>query len=176
MWNSSWQESLTRILPALIRKRTSSVALIGIGNSLRGDDAAGLVAIHQLQQADLPDNLYRIDSGAVPENCTGVLRKIKPALVVFIDAADMGLEPGDVALFDSDQLDQVSGITHSIPFGILAQYIKTEIGCEVWVLGIQPAQNEVLAPMSVAVTKSVNTITRFFINIGSWMALPDEAK
>jgi hydrogenase 3 maturation protease len=162
MWNSSWQESLTRILPPLIRKPTNSVALIGIGNSLRGDDAAGLVAIHQLQQADLPDNLYRIDSGAVPENCTGVLRKIKPALVIFIDAADMGFEPGAVALFDSDQLEQVSGITHSIPFGVLAQYIKTEIGCEVWVLGIQPAQNEVLAPLSDVVQGAVERIIDFF--------------
>ena len=162
MWNSSWQESLTRILPALIRKPTNSVTLIGIGNSLRGDDAAGLVAIHQLQQADLPDNLYRIDSGAVPENCTGVLRKIKPALVIFIDAADMGLEPGDVALFDSDQLEHVSGITHSIPFGILAQYIKTEIGCEVWVLGIQPAQNEVLAVLSDVIQGSVDQIVDYF--------------
>ncbi len=96
MWNSSWQESLAKTLPALIRKPTNSVALVGIGNPLKGDDASGLVTIHRLQEADLPDNLYRIDSGAVPENCTGILRKIQPALVIFIDAADMGMKPGGI--------------------------------------------------------------------------------
>jgi hydrogenase 3 maturation protease len=151
-------------LPALIRKG-KSVALVGIGHPLKGDDAAGLVVIHQLQQANLPDNLYRIDSGAVPENCTGVLRKIQPALVVYIDAAEMGLEPGDVALFDSDQVGRVTGITHSLPFGVLVQYIKAEIDCDIWVLGIQPAQNEVLAPLSDVVGKAVEWIVDFFEKI-----------
>lgn len=146
-------------------KPTNSVALVGIGNPLKGDDAAGLVVIHSLQDLDLSDNLYRIDSGAVPENCSGVLRKIQPALVIFIDAADMGMEPGDIALFDLEQIEQVSGITHSLPFGILCQYIKAEIDCEVWVLGIQPVQNELLAPLSDTVAESVNTITRFFTDV-----------
>jgi len=149
------------VLPALIQKG-KSVALVGIGHPLKGDDAAGLVVIQRLQQADLPDNLYRIDSGAVPENCTGVLRKLQPALVVFIDAADMGMDPGEVALFDSGQVDQVSGITHSLPFGVLVQYIKAEIGCDIWVLGIQPAQDELLASLSDAVQGAVERIVHFF--------------
>lgn len=133
---------------------------------MKGDDAAGLVAIHRLQQADLPDNLFRIDSGAVPENCTGVLRKIQPALVIFVDATDMGMEPGEIALFDSAQVEKVSGITHSLPFGVLIQYIKAEIGCEIWVLGIQPAQNEVLTSLSAVVDEAVERITEFFRRLG----------
>ncbi len=82
------------------------VAIVGIGNELRCDDAAGsLVArgLHDLQQAvngsrPLVYETLVIDAGEAPENITGNLRTFKPGLILFIDAAEMGKAPGDHSL------------------------------------------------------------------------------
>ncbi len=164
MWNSYWQEALTKISPA----RTNSagrIAIVGIGNELRGDDAAGLVLIDRLDSIELSNKqITWFSTGAVPENCTGQLRKIKPEHAILVDAAQMDLDPGQIAVIEPDTISGFSGSTHSLPFDIIIKYIREEIGCQVWILGIQPAHNEVLTSLSPQVRQAVKSIADFVAN------------
>ena len=76
-------------------------AMLGIGHELRGDDAAGLEVARRLQALVVgqPDSLI-LETGPVPENFTGPLRRFAPDLVLLVDAALMGEPAGAVRWLD----------------------------------------------------------------------------
>ncbi len=152
-----------KVLPARSRTPGKKTAIVGIGHPLRGDDAIGPSIIDWLISSHASANFTLIDAGAVPENCTGTLRQLAPSLVLFIDAAQMDLPPGSIELFHYTQLGSVPVATHSIPFAMLCQYLVDEIGCDIWVLGIQPAQNDLLTGTSPEVNRAAGEIIHFLI-------------
>lgn len=120
------------------------MAVVGVGNDLRGDDAAGLQVVRQLREK-LPKTtkqLLVIDAGSAPENFTGVLRPFKPDLVVFIDAAEMGKPAGEIAWIEPDEMDGLSASSHILPLSMLAEFLVSELGCRVGVIGIQVGKSE----------------------------------
>jgi hydrogenase 3 maturation protease len=151
---------------ALKRLRTTNdphcnVAILGVGQRLNGDDAAGIAvanALHPLVAVD-PRALV-IDAGPAPENCTGTLRKFQPALVIIVDAAQMDLQPGEVRWLDWRDTHGLSASTHTLPLHMLAKFLTLDLGCEVALIGIQPAYNTVDAPLSEPVQQTVTEIVR----------------
>ena len=127
---------LTELQSSLKGKR---ILLLGVGNRLRGDDAVGSLLIERLQgKVDIP----MIDAGDVPENYLGPIEESGAELVLVVDAADMGAHPGDVALFDIEQVQGLSVSTHTANLGLLFQVIPPETRPEVLLLGIQPGNLE----------------------------------
>jgi hydrogenase 3 maturation protease len=114
------------------------VAIIGIGNELRGDDAAGVLVVRGLAGRVVDPAYMVVEGGAAPENLTGTLRDFHPGRVLCIDTADMGEEPGGVRWIEPDDIDGLSASTHSLPLSMCASFLAFELGCEVAVLGIQP--------------------------------------
>jgi hydrogenase 3 maturation protease len=104
------------------------------------------------------DNLLIVEGGPAPENVTGKLRAFHPDLVILIDAAQMDEPPGTIQLIPLESIDGMSASSHSLPLSMLASYLTAEIGCEVTVLGIQPAQNEIGSKLSSAVQKAVDEV------------------
>ena len=164
---SSWQASLQ----LLIKQRTaeSRIAIVGIGNAFRSDDAAGIRAAHALMDSRVIRDIETVlvmDGGHAPENATGQLRRFEPNIVLLIDAADMGEHPGTVRLIDLDEIEGMSASTHSLPLSMLANYLVLELGCTVNLLGIQPKSNEVgefISPeIAGAVREVVDTILESF--------------
>jgi len=164
---SSWQASLQ----LLIKQRTaeSRIAIVGIGNAFRSDDAAGIRAAHALMDSRVIRDIETVlvmDGGHAPENATGQLRRFEPNIVLLIDAADMGEHPGTVRLIDLDEIEGMSASTHSLPLSMLANYLVLELGCTVNLLGIQPKSNEVgelISPeVAGAVREVVDTILESF--------------
>lgn len=139
--------------------RPPRVAVLGIGNALNGDDGAGVAVIRRLQ-ATLPPrpDLLLLESGVAPENETGLLRRFAPDVVLFLDAAQMDAPPGTVRWVPFAHLAGVSASTHSLPLSLLASYLQAELGCEVALLGIQPACNETGAPLSSPVCAAIETV------------------
>ena len=110
---------------------------VGMGQELRGDDAAGVLVADHLARllVNQPDRLV-INGGAAPENFTGPLRRFSPALVILVDAAQMGGQPGEIRWIEADQLDGFTGSTHTLPPKVLASFLKAEIGCQVELIKI----------------------------------------
>jgi len=141
------------------RKTEPRIALLGIGNELNGDDAAGVWIARRLQSIlrDSPELLI-LDCGTVPENAFGDLRRFKPDLILLLDAADIGAKPGEVKYIDPHNTSGFSASSHSLPFSVLAKYIEKEFNCGVGLLGIQPASLEFDASLSSPVKNSVSIV------------------
>jgi hydrogenase 3 maturation protease len=140
------------------------VAIVGIGNELRGDDAAGVLIARDLSQRMSHDDghwpFLIIDAGPSPENYTGTLRGFEPRYVLLVDAAQMHETPGTVRYFAWQDTVGLSATTHTLPLSILARYLTAELDCRVALLGVQPAGDNVGAPLSSPVQCAVSAVVQ----------------
>ena len=164
---NTWKASLSQSLKQQASElgRPPRVAIVGIGNQLRSDDAAGLLVARSLSEQGCAanTNLLILEAGHAPENRTGELRKFAPDLVLLIDAAEMGEKPGTVRLIPAEAIDGMSASTHSLPLSMLASYLTLELNCKVILLGIQPGSNEVGETVSREVLWAVENIVKSLV-------------
>ena len=154
----TWQTFLLQWIAR--QNRAPRIAILGIGNPLRSDDAAGVEVARRLQNRLTReiDSILVIDAGHAPENHTAELRRFGPNLVILIDAAEMGLPRGKIRWVGIDEIDGLSASTHTLPLSMLAKYLMLEHGCDVKLLGIQPQSTEIGETVSANVFQAVNEI------------------
>ena len=170
MLPNSWQASIQRLLSQ--QTTNARISIVGIGNALRSDDAAGGLVARRLMESRLIQDLETVlvmDAGHAPENGTGQLRRFEPNVVLMIDAAEMGEQPGTIRLIELDEIDGMSASTHSLPLSMLANYLVLELNCQIAVLGIQPVSIDVGEGIDPRVDRAVQQIVSEFehIRIGS---------
>jgi hydrogenase 3 maturation protease len=144
MSSNSWAVSLHHLLSQK-KSKPERIAIVGIGNEFRNDDAAGMLIARILLARETnadSNHVLVIQGGHAPENVTGDLRQFSPDLILLIDAADMGTEAGTISLIPMEQIDGMTASTHSLPLSMLARYLTLELNCEVALLGIQPKSIE----------------------------------
>ena len=143
------------------------VGVLGCGSPFRGDDAAGTLLAEALSLS-LPAGSRKArawSGGAAPENLTGEVKRFAPELLLAVDAVDMGAEPGDVAIVPMEAIGGVSFSTHKLPLPIVLDYLVEEIGCEVWVLGIQIGGLGFLGEITPAVRETVEALTAELLSL-----------
>ena len=161
--SSSWQTWLSQLLNQLTNEsgQPPRVAIVGIGNNLRNDDAAGMLVarelLHRKCAADA-SHLLVIQAGHAPENVTGELRSFAPDLILLIDAAEMRDVPGAICWVPIQSIEGMSASTHSLPLSMLARYLTLELNCVVALIGIQPKSNDVGEMVSQEVLQAVDEI------------------
>lgn len=152
-------------------KKIQRIAILGIGNELNGDDAAGVLVARALlnwtRENEPKTGLfspvwYIVEAGLAPEAFTGPLRRFQPDLVFLVDAAELGEPPGTVACFDWVQAEGMSASTHTLPPTVLAQYLIDQLGCGVVLIGIQPKSLDFDEGMSVEVQRAVDEVVTEF--------------
>jgi len=129
-------------------KSAKRIALLGVGSELRGDDAVGIMVADSLSRSCRSKRFKAFLGHTAPENLTGEIRAFKPTHLVIIDAAQMGKNPGEAAFIDLDDLAGVTFSTHQLPMKILADYLTQDVGCEVFVIGVEPKQLKFGSPAS----------------------------
>jgi hydrogenase 3 maturation protease len=132
--------------------------LMGIGNPLRGDDGAGVYAALHLQG----DGWQAVDCGTAPENFSGVVRRVHPDLLLLVDAAEMGLAPGEFRVVPKDRIEDVAFGTHHLPLSHLMEFLSDAAG-EIRFIGIQPAVVEDREGLSPGVEKGVRRLIRLIL-------------
>ena len=70
-----------------------------VGAVLRGGDAAGPMLAKMLEQNPISGWMC-IDGGQTPEDDLAVIRRMQPDVLLLVDAAQMGREPGTIAVVD----------------------------------------------------------------------------
>jgi hydrogenase 3 maturation protease len=152
-------EAWDRVLRREVRQ-SARVAVIGVGNVGRGDDAAGALVARKLLAGHvaLPKTALVIDAGDVPENFTGVVRSFKPDLAVIVDSAKAGRPPGAVFLIDPAEVADEDISTHRVPLSRLARYIRETMGSRVLILGIEPSSLEEGTVVIPAVGRAVKRV------------------
>jgi hydrogenase 3 maturation protease len=166
MSSFSWIELLKRNLNqlALNLNRQPRVTVVGIGNELNGDDAAGvevvraLLLAHPAEDGKGDGTWLLVVAGPAPENFTGVLRRFNPDLVLLVDAADMALGPGEIGWMDCQDIDGLRASTHTLPLSIVGHYLVHELECSVALIGMQPCQFEFGKPLTQEVSRSVSLV------------------
>ena len=157
--SNGWQTQLKSMLSGTNER----LAIVGVGNELRGDDAVGMTIVQDLK-ANLPqmDSLLWVGAGSAPENVTGQIRRFKPHQVLLIDAVDMGKSPGTIQWIDIERdIIEPASTTHSLSLSLLTKYLQMDLQCEVYLLGIQVEQTELGAPLSVPIQSSADEVKRF---------------
>jgi hydrogenase 3 maturation protease len=146
----------------------SGTLVLGIGNRLAGDDAAGNLVIDALvreQQASGPAftaGIEAIDTGMAPESYTSVVRQHRPDLLILVDAADMGLAPGSLRVITPQAVTVLSFSTHNMPLSMLMSYVKQFCGALVLV-GVQPGQTRIGSELSRAVDAAIAKLTEVIL-------------
>ncbi|MEZ0346287.1 MAG: hydrogenase maturation protease [Infirmifilum sp.] len=115
------------------RLKGSRVVIVGMGNELRGDDGVGVLVTKVLARRGLKEKV--VEAGSNPELFVSKILSLNPEVVVFVDAVDGGLAPGEVVLvrITAGSSDVTALSTHSIPLPIVAEMI----GVPCYLLGIQ---------------------------------------
>jgi hydrogenase 3 maturation protease len=141
----------------------SGTIVLGIGNRLGGDDAAGACVVDMLNQRRhraetlLSTEIVAIDAGTAPESYTSVIHQRRPELLILVDAADMGLPPGALRTITPEKISVLSFSTHYIPLSMFISYVKEFCG-KVLLVGVQPEHTETGRHMSEAVRKSIKDL------------------
>jgi len=157
---NSWQSSLQRTLNQLSTEPVR-LAIVGIGNELRGDDAAGVAVVRRLAQElalQNQKNVLVVEGGNAPENHTGPIRRFAPHLVLLVDMAQMDREPGSVCWLPWQETSGLSASSHTMPPYMLARFLTTDMGCDVALIGIQPLDTSLTREMTAIVETAVASV------------------
>ena len=146
------------LLGRLSKLRDSKTLILGIGNVLKGDDAAGPAVCRQLAEEKISAEI--IDAGTVPENFIQPIVKKKPDNLLIIDAVDSGAETGSINIFEMEQLSSLAISTHTLSPRIFVDMIRGQIDVEVMFIGIQPGQRQFAQEMSKHVIQAVSELSK----------------
>ena len=132
--------------------------LLGIGNTLNGDDGIGIYIAQRLNKylkgaKKGSKKVIVIDCGTTPENYTSIIRKHSPDTLILVDAADMGLSPGSYRIIPPEKIEVMHFSTHNIPLSIFISYVSEFCG-EVVLIGVQPDRMDVGTMLSSLVQKN----------------------
>ncbi|MCF7807651.1 MAG: hydrogenase maturation protease [Candidatus Marinimicrobia bacterium] len=137
------------------------LTVIGIGNRLRGDDAAGPMVIDGLMELNDPQ-VELIDAGS---DAIGLLEYLNDRNRVWIvDACSMAKSPGEVVKFRPDQVDMLLKNDLQNLHGLgLAEALKmaTELKMlpkELMIFGIQPQALEFNSAVSSSVLTAIERL------------------
>lgn len=81
----------------------AKLGVIGIGNTLKGDDGIGVELVNSLEKEDFPDEVVFHEVGTSGLNIVHYLKDLNKALIV--DALRSEGEPGDSIFFRPDEVD-----------------------------------------------------------------------
>jgi hydrogenase 3 maturation protease len=154
-----WETELKQWL-----QKCSKLVVLGIGNPLRGDDALGLEVL-KLLRGRLPRNVRLIDSGTMPENFTGKVKRFKPSHVLLIDATSFNAQPGIVRLVPPEDIDGVAVSTHALPLSMFTEVVQKSVKAKVLLLGVQPKTVEFVEGLTPEVEKVVEKVAERLANL-----------
>ena len=147
--------------------------MIGCGNLLRGDDAAGPVLVRRMWDRGLPDGVGCADGGTGGMDVAFQMRGVPH--VILVDACSSGSEPGtlfEVPGHEVEQLPPPTGINlhafrwdHAIAFA--RWLLKDEYPGKVTAYLIEGARYEIGEGLSPAVDAAVDRlVVRLLATLG----------
>jgi len=133
--------------------------IVGIGNTLKADDAAGVLICRQLKDI-IPHRI--INAGTVPENYIQPIIEKAPEVLLIIDAIDFGASAGAVNIFKPDQLKPLAISTHTLSPRLFLDVVCQTISPEVYFIGIQPAQTALGGTLTPQVQQAIESLIEIF--------------
>jgi len=118
------------------------VVVAGIGNPIRMDDFVGVKIIQELQ-GKVSEKVFLIECETVPESFIQQITEFGPTHILLIDAAIIGLKPGEPRLVETNSLTKTPAFsTHTLPLNIFCEYLGRTTNAQIGLLLIQPGRTE----------------------------------
>jgi hydrogenase maturation protease len=135
------------------------VLIIGIGNELRGDDAAGIAAVRKLKSKGV-NNAHIIENDGDGASLIDIWHGYDNLII--IDALSAGLEPGKIHIFDAgNQKLPKEALTHSSHLFGVSDAIETaralnKLPEKITIYGIEGKTFELGTALSDEVNKAID--------------------
>ena len=155
---TDWQ-----VFEQLSNLRGSKTIIVGIGNTLKGDDGVGPLVCEQLRQAGIAAEI--IDAGTVPENYIQRITKKAPQNLLIIDAIDFGAGPGTIKIFEPHELNAFIVSTHTLSPRLFAELVSRNIKVDIYFIGIQPAQTQLGQSVSAEAAQAAEQLSQSLADI-----------
>lgn len=148
---------------AITGRLKGKLAIVGIGNIIRGDDGLGPKLIEILKSRGGLPGTSLFDCGTAPENYIFPILATSCDTLMLVDAADIGKEPGAVEVFDLDKISRVSFSTHNPSPRLFTDLLKTgKEDMSIFVISVQPGSTGIGAPLSREILQSLESIADIF--------------
>jgi len=149
------------------------LAVVGVGNPMRGDDGFGPAVLAALPAAGTASGcrepasgpavgLALFDAGMAPENWLGPIARANPRAILVLDAADLGEPPGTLRLLPPAALESVGACTHGLPLGFFLNLVQDRCGAPAFLLAAQPERtglgDEMTEPVRAAVLRAAAAV------------------
>lgn len=146
------------------------VLVVGCGNLIRGDDAAGPVLVRRLAERGVPDHVRLLDAGTAGMDVGFAMRGV--ARVILVDASSVGVEPGTVHQVPGDEMVDLAppqgGNLHRFRWdqalGFAQWLLKDEYPAHVEVWLIEGSSYEPGDPLTPAVDAAVDAVAERIID------------
>ena len=144
---------------ALAKYAPEKILFVGLGNELRGDDAAGLIMLDRFRQRPAYRTSHFINAGSNPENYLQKILNADADLIVFIDAARFSAVPGTIAVLDSEKILESNFSTHAFSIKLVEQFLRQQKEYDFVYIGIEPNSTGLGHELSLPIRESID---RFF--------------
>ncbi len=149
---------------------SATTLILALGNPLRGDDGAGTAVIEALRDHPLPPDVELLDGGTPGLETVLYFQGRSRAIVV--DAADMGLEPGEWRRFTLGDIRLKSNdmaLRGTLHYAGLAEAVALAeamdaLPAELIIYGIQPQSIGWQPGLSDAVRTAVKEVARQIVH------------
>jgi len=141
------------------------IAVMGIGNTMRGDDGLGVHLVNSLQPPSLSPDVGLFACEMTPENFLGPVTEFQPNTILMIDAADLNGPPGSARLVAAQEIADSGTTTHNMSLRLLATMLESTTNATVTLLAVQPKGRNFGAEVSPEVSETLHYLTELFHTI-----------
>ena len=144
---------------------SGKVVLAGIGNPIRTDDNVGLKIV-ELLRGNVPASVLLLEAETVPESYLEDIAQFQPTHVLLIDAAYLGLKPGQTCLVPAKEIKSFSAIsTHLLPLRIFSEVVTETTKAKIALLLIEPASMEFGEGLTAPLEAAAQRLARVLISL-----------
>lgn len=142
-----------------VKSRISGiVAIIGIGNIMRGDDGCGPKLIENLKKRNVKAHLF--DCGTVPENYIFPILSTSCDTIILVDAADFAAAPGSIKVLSLNNISGSGLSTHNSSIRLFTDLLMTgKDNLNIFAVSIQPKRIAFGESLSDEVKSGIDALT-----------------
>jgi len=142
-------------------KNARKIAVLAVGNIVRGDDAAGIIVGNNIRNL-VPADVYICEM--MPENY--LLRILSGGYThaIIIDAAVANKPPGEIFFIDRNEIEEMAITTHAFPLSFTVDFLEGN-GIKTIVIGIQPKNTELSEEITREVAEGVKKLSEALIEV-----------
>jgi hydrogenase 3 maturation protease len=133
--------------------------ILGIGNTLRGDDALGPFIIQKLKGNTFSEKVKLIDCGSAPEAFTHWIKRYNPSHIILVDVAHLNMKAGMIKLISADRIGGLAISTHNLPLSLFSKYIQKETEAKIILLAVQPKKLDYNTKMTPELRRAVEQLS-----------------